>query len=108
MLSPPVYGMVKELKESLYLRMRLYCRRRRRVLETIVETPFTLTYQQVLAVCQEQGLEEEFQEFVIEDVLRIVNDGVRYPRKRHPNRIVFPEDFSIAIAGLFGVKGRLE
>lgn len=82
------------------------CRRRRPVIvEHVVAN--RITVQQVLAVCIEQGVDEEFHEFVIEDVLRIVNEGYRYPpRVRRDNRLYFPEDFSIPLARRFGVEGR--
>ncbi len=68
----------------------------------VCEMPRKITYQQVLAICQEQALEEEFHDFVIEDVLRIVNDGYRYPlRNKRADMLYFPEDFSVPIARRF-------
>ena len=86
-----------------------WCRRRRRVILTQnpLYTETNITRQQVLAVCIEQELEEEFIDSVIEDVLQIVNCGFRYPpRRRQENVLYFPEDFSLEIARRFGVDGR--
>jgi len=66
----------------------------------------TITAAQVKQICLEQNIEEEFHEFVVDDVLRIVNRGYRYPPRSPKPLFRFPEDYSVPIALLFGIDAR--
>lgn len=85
--------------------MRLYCKRvRRRPIQQ--DKPIPITEADVLKVCIENRVDSDFHDMVIDDVLRIVNEGFRYPPGRPRKHLCVPEDISIPIALVFGVVGR--
>jgi hypothetical protein len=65
-----------------------------------------ITAQQIAQICCGQNIEEGFQYFVIEDVLRIVNGGYRYPPRSPMPQFRYPEDYSVPIALRFGIEAR--
>ena len=68
----------------------------------------SVTRVEVEEACQVKGLDMEEFNMVVEDVLRMVNDGYRYPPRGNTEEFRIPEDISTEIAKHFVFRAPFE